>query len=90
MKHVLLTVSQAAQVKGVSTKAIYAAIARKRLPRRYSKGNLVVREYDLLAWEQSKSPGGRPKGRTMSLESKLRLSQSQKRRWQRQKEAPAA
>ena len=85
MKHTLLTVSQAAQRKGVSTKAIYAAIARKRLPRRYAKGNLVVRESDLVAWEASKSVGGRPKGKRMSAESRLRLSQAQKRRWEQRK-----
>jgi predicted DNA-binding transcriptional regulator AlpA len=86
MKHVLLTVSEAAQRKGVSAKAIYAAIARKRLPRRYSKGNLVVRESDLVAWEASKSAGGRPKGKPMSAESRRRLSQSLKRRWEQRRQ----
>ncbi len=81
MTHVLLTIQQAAQHKGVSTATIYSAIARKRLPRRYSRGNLVVREADLLVWEAEKKPGGRPKGQAVSDEHKARISAAQKKRW---------
>jgi predicted DNA-binding transcriptional regulator AlpA len=87
MKQTLLTVQQAAELKGVSAKAIYAAIAAKRLPRRYRQGSLVVREADILAWESLKKKGGRPKGRPMTPEQKARISAAQKERWAKRKAA---
>ena len=81
MKHVLLDIPSAAQQAGVTTKAIYAAIARQSLPRRYLRGNLVVREADLLEWHSSKSRGGRPKGQKMSPEAKRKISEANKKRW---------
>jgi excisionase family DNA binding protein len=73
MKHVRLTVNEAAELRGVSRTSIYSAIARKKLPRRYFRGNLVVLESDLEAWEEKKGRGGRPKGRPMSEEHKAKL-----------------
>lgn len=90
MKHKLLTVTEAAQLKEVSRTAIYAAIVRKRLPRRYSRGSLVVRETDILKWESHKKKSGRPKGQSMSEEHKARISASQKQRWAKLKQEKTA
>lgn len=85
MKHILLDIPSAAGRAGVTTKAIYAAIARQSLPRRYSQGNLVVRETELLAWRSSKSRGGRPQGQKMSEEAKRKISEANKKRWAKRK-----
>ena len=81
MKHTLLDIPTAAARIGITTKAVYAAIIRQSLPRRYSRGNLVVREAELLAWHSSKSKGGRPKGLKMSDEAKRRISEANRKRW---------
>lgn len=86
----VFTINEAAHFKGVSRTAIYAAISRKKLPRRYAKGNMVVHEADLLAWGAAKAKGGRPKGRGMSEASKQLLSQSQKARWASRKAEDAS
>ncbi len=85
MKQRLFTVNEAAQAKGVSRTAIYSAIARQKLPRRYSKGHIVVREADLLEWQASKATGGRPKGKLMSEEAKRKISDANKLRWAKRK-----
>lgn len=86
MKPKLLTVKEAAALKGISTKAIYAAIAEKKLPRRYIQGNLAVRESDVLEWESLQKKRGRPAGQKMGEEQKQRIAQAQKRRWQNRKQ----
>ena len=85
MKYVLLDIAQAAERVGISTKALYAALARGSVPRRYSKGNLVVRESELLAWREQKSRGGRPRGQKLSEEAKQRISVANKQRWAERK-----
>ena len=85
MKHILLDIPAAAERVGVTAKAIYAAIARQSLPRRYSQGSLVVREAELLAWQSAKSRGGRPPGRKMSEEAKRKISEANKKRWAKRK-----
>jgi len=86
MQHKLLTVSQAAKLKGVSRTAVYAAIERGRLPHRRILGHVGLREADVLAWEPLGVKTGRPKGIPMSEAAKVRLSESQKRRWQQRKQ----
>jgi predicted DNA-binding transcriptional regulator AlpA len=86
MKQTVLTINEAAALKGMSRTAIYSAIARKKLPRRYFKGNLVVWEDDLLAWDAGKSKGGRPKGQSMSEQHKAQLREAQKRAWARRRQ----
>lgn len=76
----VLNIDQAAARRGVSRTAIYSAITRKRLPRRYHRGSLVVRESDLEAWKQNKEKGGRPKGKPMSEEHKAKLREAYRRR----------
>ena len=83
----LLTVSQAAQVKGVSRTAVYAAIERGRLSHQVILGHIGLRESDVMAWEPLGIKTGRPKGIPMSEAAKVRLSESQKRRWQRRKQS---
>ena len=87
MNHKLLTVSEAAALAGISTKAIYAAIADKRLARRYRQGSLVVRECDIMAWDSIKKKSGRPRGMTMSAEHKANIAAAQKRRWAERKKS---
>ena len=84
MKAKLLTPAEAAQLKHVSRAAIYAAIAEGRLPHQRVLGRLAVREKDVLAWTPAPN-SGRRKGTAMSQEAKARISQSQKRRWERRK-----
>ena len=86
MKHKLLTVAEAARLKGVSRAAIYGAIARGRLPHRRILGHIGLREADILAWVPLGVKSGRPKGTSMSAEAKARISAGQKRRWARQKQ----
>lgn len=85
MKHNLLTVNEAAKLKGVSRAAVYSAITRNRLPCRRVLGRIAVREADVLAWTALGYQGGRPQGTAMSEEAKARISQAQKRRWAERK-----
>ena len=87
MESKLLTPAQAAQMKGVSRAAIYAAITDGRLPHVIELGRLGVKESDVRAWEPVKyagrpgKKGGRPKGIPVSAETKEQISYSQKKRW---------
>ncbi len=87
MKAKLLTVVEAANLKGVTRSAVYAAIKDGRLPHRQILGHFAVRELDVLAWTPAPYTGRR-RGTQLSDESKARISQSQKQRWanRRQKE----
>lgn len=85
MKHTLLSVSQAAAIKGISRTAIYAAIKRETLPSRIVAGHRVVREADLLAWDSSKTLRGRRKGQAMTEEHRANIAKAQKERWARRK-----
>lgn len=87
----LLTVPEAAQMKGVSRSAIYGAITDGRLPAVRVLGRLALKEADVQAWQPVKyanrpgRKGGRPKGIPVNPETKERISQSQKNRWARRK-----
>lgn len=80
MKSKLLTVVEAAQLKGVQRATLYAAIAQGRLKHRRVLGKLALREADVLAWTP-RPHAGRKKGKPMSEEAKARISASQKKRW---------
>jgi excisionase family DNA binding protein len=80
MKIKLLTVAQAAQLKGVKRATIYSAIAQGRLAHQRVLGKLAVREADIRAW-MPRPHAGRSKGKPMSAEAKARISASQKQRW---------
>jgi excisionase family DNA binding protein len=85
MKSKLITVTEAAQLKGVTRSAIYAAIREGRLPHRQVLGRFAVREVDVVAWIPTPR-AGRRKGTKLSEEAKARISQAQKNRWLKQKQ----
>lgn len=90
MKHTMLTVSQAAQLRGVSRAAVYLAIAQKRLRHSRLLGHLVVREADVKAWELAAGKKrGRPPGKSLSDEHKARIAAAQKKRWAKRKKGSA-
>jgi excisionase family DNA binding protein len=93
MDQKLLTVSEAAKFKGVSTTTIYRAVSQGRLPHVRVLNHIGVPEAVLLKWMPvryagragAKGRGGRPKGVPLSEDAKERISRSQARRWQRRK-----
>lgn len=88
----LLTVVEAAKLKGVSRSAVYAAIADGRLPHVLILGKLGLKESEVRNWEPVRyggrpgKKGGRPKGIPVSAETKEQISQSQKKRWDKRKD----
>jgi excisionase family DNA binding protein len=88
MKHIFLTVSQAAKLKGVSRTTIYTAIEQKRLPHRTLLGHIVVKEADVLALTPAATPRGRPKGKPITDEHRSAIAKAQKERWAQRKAAP--
>ena len=87
MKHDLLTVSQAAQLQGVTSSAIYKAIAQNRLPHHFVLGRLGLREADLRIWDAKRETRGRAKGTTLTPEHRARIATAQKERWRQRLEA---
>jgi excisionase family DNA binding protein len=85
MKDALLSVSQAAVLKGVSRSAVYAAIERGTLPHERVLGHIGVRESNVAAWTPVGHKAGRPKGKPMNEDARARISESQKRRWAQRK-----
>jgi excisionase family DNA binding protein len=93
----LLSATQAANLKGVSRAAIYRAIGRGALPAVEVIGHVGLREADVLAWQPvaykgrpgAKGRGGRRKGKPLSAEEKARISEGQKRRWEKRRELTA-
>jgi excisionase family DNA binding protein len=76
-----LTVPEAAQVKGVSDSAIYKAISDGRLPSQRVLGRVAVRRSDIYQWEPVPQ-GGRRQRAQHSVETKARISEGMKKRWQ--------
>ena len=85
MESKLLTVAEAAAMKSVTRSAVYRAIAEGRLPHQRVLGHVAIRKRDVESWLPVHH-AGRPKGRPMSDEAKLRISQSQKHRWAQRKQ----
>jgi excisionase family DNA binding protein len=91
----LLSPREAAQLKGVTTAAIYLAIKEGRLPHIRVLGRIGLRELDVKAWTpisyagRPGAKGRRPPGLPMSEEAKGRLSESLKRRWAERKQEQA-
>ena len=80
----LITVAEAAQLKGVSRSAIYKAISQGRLNARRVLGKVALDRNEVVAWIPLEFKG-RNKGTPMSEEIKTKISESQKRRWARRK-----
>jgi predicted DNA-binding transcriptional regulator AlpA len=87
MKTTWITIPEAAQIANISASAIYYAIAQKRLPKRYRRGNLVVSEEDVRNWEATRRQRGRRVGYAASDEQKARIAAGQKLRWAQRKQA---
>jgi excisionase family DNA binding protein len=94
----LLSVQQAAQLKGVSPSAVYAAVADGRLPHVRVLGRIGLKENDIAAWvprayaDRPGTParGGRPLGLPISEETRSRMSEAQRLRWAERKQGLAA
>ncbi len=88
----LISVGEAARLKGVSTTAIYKAIKEERLVAVTVLGRVGLHRADIMRYEPvrygnragAKGRGGRPKGVPMSPEAKERISQGQTRRWNKE------
>jgi hypothetical protein len=74
-----LTVSEVAKRKGVTRAAVYTAIVQRRLAHERIMGRIAVKKADAEAWKPLRSPG-RPPGRAMSADTKLRISAAQKQK----------
>lgn len=84
MAEKLLTISAVARIKGVSRTTVYNAIASGRLTNLNSEGPPVLREIEVNAWVPERAGGARNVS-PMSKAAKERLSESQKRRWEKRK-----
>ena len=80
----LMTVSQAAQMKGVTRSVIYKAIQRGDLRVEIVLGRQAVYREEIRTWEPRKA--GRHRGTPASEEVKTRISETQKIRWRKRKQ----
>ena len=80
MSDTYITPDQAAKLKCVSRFAIYLAIQEGRLPSTRILKRLALKKSDVMAWTP-KPHSGRPKGFTISQQTRQRMSQAQRRRW---------
>lgn len=76
-----LTLAQAAQLKGVTRKAVYDAIKAGRLQSRYMLGRMILLKGDVITW---KIVGRRSSG-PLSETHKTNISKSLKRSWRSRK-----
>lgn len=94
MDEVFLTADEAAELKGVTVAAIYAAVKDNRLPHTRILGRIGLRREDVLQWTPRSYAGrpgaksGRRKGTRTTPEAKARMSEAQKRRWEERKRQP--
>lgn len=76
----LLTVSQAARLKGVTRTTIYNAIASKRLRTVQALGRTAIQESDLKASDIGQGKSGRPAGKPLSAAHRVALKAAHKKR----------
>lgn len=81
-----ITPDEAARLKGVRRTTIYSAISEGRLPSTRILKRLALKKSDVLAWTPTPH-AGRPKGIAVSDLARQRMSEAQKRRWQRQRDS---
>ena len=79
-----LSVTQVVNQKQVSRNAVYRAIQEGRLPSTQIAGLTVVKFQDAEAW-QPKARTGRRSGIKSSDETKAKIAEAQRLRWQRRK-----
>ena len=80
----LITVAEAAQLKGVSRTTIYNAINDGRLKSQRVLVHVALSHSEVERWQPSATTGW-PKGKRVSEEAKAKISESQKQRWKRRK-----
>lgn len=80
----LISIIEAAKLKGVSRNAVYLAVKDGRLPHVMVVGHYALRRTDVLAWKP-RGPKGRQKGLPLNDKTKERISKSQKQRWAQRK-----
>ena len=80
----LITVAEAAQLKGVSRATIYNAIADGRLKSQNVLGHIALSPRDVERWHPQTKKGW-PAGKRVSEEAKKKISDSQKKRWRKLK-----
>lgn len=85
MNDQFLSVSQVAQLKGVSRNAVYKAVNEKRLPSTQLVGYIALRVSDVEAWIPRERTGRR-QGVKPSEDTKQRIAESQRLRWQKRKQ----
>jgi excisionase family DNA binding protein len=94
MKSELLTVDEAAELKGVSRSAIYTAVSEGRLPHTRVLRRIGLKRSDVEAWQPiayagrpgAKTRGGRPRGTQLSEETKAKQSAAARERWAERKQ----
>lgn len=79
-----LSVTQVANQKQVSRNAVYKAIQEGRLPSTQIAGLVVVKFQDAESW-QPKARTGRRSGVKSSDETKAKIAEAQRLRWQKKK-----
>lgn len=80
-----LSVTQVAELKKISRNAVYKAVSQGRLPATKIGGFVVIRVADVETWIP-KVRTGRRKGVSVSEETKAKIAQAQRLRWQKRKE----
>ena len=85
MTNQYLSVTQVANQKQISRNAVYKAIREGRLPSTQIAGLVVVRVKDVEAW-MPKSRTGRHSGSKSSEETKAKIAEAQRLRWQKRKQ----
>ncbi len=84
MNDAYLSVSQVAQLKDVSRNAVYKAVREGRLVSMQIVG-IAIRRVDAESWTP-KSRTGRRTGKPATQETKTKISEAQKARWQKRKQ----
>ena len=86
MPNQYLSITQVANQKQISRNAVYKAIREGRLPSTQIAGLVVVKAKDAEAW-MPKARTGRQGGSKSSDETKAKIAESQRLRWQKRKQA---
>jgi predicted DNA-binding transcriptional regulator AlpA len=78
----LLTAIEVARLKGVSRTLVYNAMNKGKLPYIEILGRRAVKESEAKKWKPPGRITGRPKGIPVTDETKAKISEAQKKRWQ--------
>lgn len=81
----LVTVSEAARIKGVTRAVIYNAINRGDISARTVLGRRALRREDVDRWQPRRA--GRRRGVPLSEDTKAKIAEAQRARWRQRKES---